>query len=154
MRHPFNLWLDLSDLFCWIPESFSLLICFPSFVSLLKPLIPSNNIQIIHFVIWSTFPNLLSLSVPFTSIPPQGWEDFCLYPLGQIIFLLGNGLRGKDKKHLYFLLCFNFWLLITEFAVGNERERRCCFGQMLATKISEDLCSGFCPDTNCLCYIM
>lgn len=102
--------------------SFSLPICFPSFVCFLKPLIPSNNFQIIHFVFWSTFPNLLSLSVPFTSIPPQGWEDFYLYPLGQIIFLLGNGLRGKDKKHLYFLLCFNFWLLITEFAVGNERE--------------------------------
>ena len=133
--------------------SFFLPICFPSSVCFLKPLTPSNNFHSVHFVFWSTFPNLLSSSVPFTSVPAQGWEDVLPLFSKQIIFLLGNGLSGKDKSRLYFLLCFNFWPLITEFAVWNGRERRCCFGQMLATKISEDLCSGFCLDTNYLCYI-
>lgn len=120
---------------------------------------PNNNSsQVTHFVLWNIFPFLPCLPVPFTSVPAQGWENVLPVCSRQIFILLGKKLRmrlgGGRVMHLYFLLCFSFWPLITEFAVRNGRERRFCFGQMLVTKISEHLCSVFCLDMNYLCDVM
>lgn len=137
----------MSALSYWISRIFlGFFVCFFNlyvyFFSASLPLPPpppapvSPPPPIIHFVFWSIFPTLLSIPVPFTSVPAQGWEKNVLSLCSRQIFLLGNGLRSREKL-LYFLLCFSFWPLITEFAIGNGRDRRFCFGQMLVTKMNE-----------------
>lgn len=119
----------MSALFYWIPWSFFPYL--PSFISLSTfaalPCLPIKTFKSLSFGV----PFQICISA-FTSVPAQGWEDVLPLCSRQVFFLLGCRLNGEKKKYLYFLLCFSFWLLITEFAVGDGRDRRYCFG-------SEDL---------------
>lgn len=109
----------------------------------------------------------LFLSKPFVLSYGVFFQFSCLYSafsfcpcsgLGKYFaFMLQAALLPLDwvggQKHLYFLLGSTFWLLIPEFSVGSGRERF-RFGHLLSTKISEGLCSGFCPDTAASdCYV-
>lgn len=90
-----------SALSCWIPGH---LFFFSS--------------QIIHLEFWSISPTLPSLPInAFYFCPRSGLGNVLSLCSRQVSFLLDWG--GEKEAFLYFLLCFSFWLLITEFSVGN-----------------------------------
>lgn len=123
LRHPFNLWLDLSDLFCWIPESVFLFAHLLSFLCLLfwNPSPPATTFK--SFILSFGVPFQIFYLYQCLLLPSQlrAGKMFCLYPLGRSSFFWVMDW-GERQEAFVFPVMFQF-LASDNWICSREWER-------------------------------